>query len=107
MDYNTDPYLMRLLKMMEEKMIELMGYDAYSEWSKQAAKELFRLEIDNMEDSDFKRFCEDNFDKITSDGPTMLRFCEDNFDEFMSDEPMSGLYYWEDEDALGGTEDEA
>lgn len=81
--------LMRLLQMMEEKLIELMGDDAYSEWSKQAAKELFRLEIDNMEDSDFKRFC------------------EDNFDEFMSDEPMSGLYYWEDEDALGGTEDEA
>jgi len=81
--------LMRLLQMMEEKMIELMGYDAYSEWSKQIGKELFRRSIDDMEESDFKRFCQDNFDEITSD------------------EPMSGLYYWEDEDALGSTEDEA
>ena len=85
--------LMRLLQMMEEKLIELMGDDAYSEWSKQAAKELFRLEIDDMADSDFKRFCQDNFDEIVSDEP-------------MSDNYWCN-YWWEDEDALGGTEDEA
>ncbi len=89
MDYNNDPYLMRLLQRMEEKLIELMGDDAYSEWSKQIGKELFRMSIDDMEESNFKKFCQENFDMITGD------------------EPMSGLYYWEDEDALGGTEDEA
>ncbi len=81
--------LMRLLQMMEEKLIELMGDDAYSEWSKQIGKELFRMSIDDMEESNFKKFCQENFDMITSD------------------EPMSGLYYWEDEDALGSAEDEA
>lgn len=41
MDYD---HMIGIVKMMEEKLIELMGDDAYTEWSQQAMKKLFRLE---------------------------------------------------------------
>jgi len=54
-----------LLKKMEEKLIELMGKEAYTEFSVQIAREGFRKEVDGMADGDFKNFVIENFDKIT------------------------------------------
>jgi len=41
MDYD---HMIGIVEMMEEKLIELMGDDAYTEWSQQVMKKLFRLE---------------------------------------------------------------
>ena len=60
MDFN-----MFVMKKMEEKLIELMGQEAYSKFSVEIAREGFRHEIDGMEDSDFKNFIMENFDEIT------------------------------------------
>ena len=53
-----------MLKKMEEKLIELMGQEAYAEFSVQIAREGFRKEVEGMEDGDFKNFVIENFDKI-------------------------------------------
>ena len=53
-----------MLKKMEEKLIELMGQEAYIEFSVQIAREGFRKEVEGMEDGDFKNFVIENFDKI-------------------------------------------
>lgn len=48
----------------EDKMQDLMTAKEYSEWSTKQAKELFRNEWENAEDSDFKAFVLENMDKI-------------------------------------------
>ena len=58
-------FSLNVMKKMEEKLIELMGQEAYTEFSIGIAKEAFREEVDGMEDSDFKNFCKEYFDEIT------------------------------------------
>lgn len=60
MDFN-----MFVMKKMEEKLIELMGHEAYAEFSTKIAKEGFRAEIEGMAEGEFKDFCIENFDDIT------------------------------------------
>lgn len=55
-----------VMKQMENKLIELMGYEAYCAFSREIAKEGFRKEIDGMEDGDFKNFVIEHFDEITN-----------------------------------------
>lgn len=57
--------ILKTCKAYEAKLIELMGKDAFFEFSIQIAKELFADSIMGMADSDFKEFCLDNFDVIT------------------------------------------
>lgn len=56
-----------MMKRMEEYLIELIGHDAYEEFSKEIAKEAFRMEIDDMPEGEFKDFCNEQFDLVTSD----------------------------------------
>lgn len=56
---------MLLLEKHEKKLIELMGAEAYYEWSVTIAKEAFLSEIERMADSSFKNFVLDHFDEIT------------------------------------------
>lgn len=50
---------------MEEKLIELLGTKEYYTWSSEIAKKLFREDIEEMPDSEFKDFLMDNFVIIT------------------------------------------
>lgn len=54
-----------VMKQMEAKLIELMGEEAYSAFSKKIATEGFRKEVNSMEDGDFKNFVIEHFDEIT------------------------------------------
>ena len=77
-----------LLKFSQEnyaKLIELMGKDAFFEFSIQIAKELFADSIMGMADSDFKEFCLDNFDAITG-GNTADGLPDDEDDDQEDDE---------------------
>ncbi len=49
----------------EKKLIELMGMDAFMEYSRKIARDMFAQEICAMPDSDFKEKTLDNFDLIT------------------------------------------
>ena len=60
MDFNTF-----VMKKMEEKLIELMGKDAYAEFATEIAREGFRMEVNGMADGEFKYFCQEYFDDIT------------------------------------------
>lgn len=57
--------LHRLVTKQEEAMKERLSAKDYEEMSKRVAKELIREDIDGMEDSKFKTFCQENLDKIT------------------------------------------
>lgn len=50
----------------EDKLKELMGPDKFKEFSLEIAKEMFFNSIRDIEDPDFRNFCLDNFDAITS-----------------------------------------
>lgn len=54
------------LKRMEDKMKEVMTAKEYEEWAKEDAKIMFRQNVEAMQESDFKKFCTENFDLITS-----------------------------------------
>lgn len=60
MDFN-----MYAMKKMEEKLIELMGQEAYAEFSTEIARKGFRAEIEEMAEGEFKNFCIEYFDDIT------------------------------------------
>lgn len=51
----------------DNKLQEAMTAKGYLEWSTEKAKEKFKKDIDDMEDSEFKTFCEKNFDILTDD----------------------------------------
>ena len=63
----NEKYLLLMMKRMEEKLLEYMSAEEYTEFSKEIAKESFRLEVNDMEDSDFKFFVTEHFDQIVSD----------------------------------------
>ena len=46
-----------MIKKMEEKLLELMGQEAYNEFAMEVAKEGFKQEINGMAESGFKNFC--------------------------------------------------
>ena len=62
MDTNIYLYIM---KRMEEKLIELMGTEAYLEFSKEITKEEFGKYINSWFDCEFKDFINEHFDQIT------------------------------------------
>jgi len=62
---NENEFLINLLNRMEDKMVELMGGKAYSVWATETARDMFRLSVENMEDSDFKDFVLEHFEEIT------------------------------------------
>lgn len=49
----------------EEKVKELMTAKDYEEWSAKRAREMFRKQVEAMEESDFKQMILDNFEEIT------------------------------------------
>lgn len=61
----TNEQLMKLCKMYEEKLIELMGGRKFYKFSTDCAKSLFMDDVCSMENNDFKQFILDNFEEIT------------------------------------------
>ena len=59
--------LINMMKAYEEKLKEFMAPGAFAEFARKIAKDAFRTEVEAMEDSDYKDFILENFDKITSD----------------------------------------
>lgn len=49
----------------EAKVKELMTAKDYEEWSAKRAREMFRKQVEAMEESDFKQMILDNFEEIT------------------------------------------
>ena len=60
-------YVMHMMKRMEEKLIELMGHEEYGEFSKEIAKEAFRMEMEDLPASEFKDYVLGHFDTFTAD----------------------------------------
>lgn len=50
----------------EKKLKKLMSYADYTQYVRDAAKEIFMNDVNGMEDSDFKEFCLEHADEITS-----------------------------------------
>ena len=57
--------LTRWLKVFEDKLKEEMGEAVYNRWSVQAAKDMFRAEVEGMEDEEFKQLVFEKWDDIT------------------------------------------
>lgn len=49
-------FRMLLLARMEEKMVELMGREAYDDWFVKTSAELLWLSVEKMEDGEYKNF---------------------------------------------------
>ena len=49
-------FRMILLARMEEKMVELMGREAYDDWFVKTSAELLWLSVEHMEDGEYKNF---------------------------------------------------
>ena len=56
--------IMKTMKYMEEKLIELMGEEAYREFALATGKRVFLEEIEEMGDCNFKFFTLEHFDEI-------------------------------------------
>ena len=54
-----------LVKKYDEKLQELMSKEEYEKWSIETAKEMFKRDIEQIEDKEFKQLCQDHFDEIT------------------------------------------
>ena len=63
----SDKYLMHMMKRVEEYLIELIGHDAYEEFCKEIAKEAFRMEMEDLPESEFKDYVLGHFDTFTAD----------------------------------------
>lgn len=65
----TDDYVNHLnycCKRYEDKLKELMGSDEFKKFSTEIAKDMFLESIRDIQDPEFRNFCLDNFDTITS-----------------------------------------
>ena len=51
----------------ENKLKELMTAKDFDIFSEQIGKELFKQNIDMLEDEEFKEFCMDNFERLVED----------------------------------------
>ena len=69
----TEKTQVHLISMYEKKLESLMGPAEYMAFATRAAKECFRLEIEDMADGEFKDFCLENLEKIVVDDiPTQM-----------------------------------
>lgn len=57
-----------LIKRLDEKLKEYMTAEEHAAFSIEIAKEAFRIDVESMEDGDFKEFALANFDRITGGG---------------------------------------
>ena len=62
----TKQQLLKLCKRYEEKLKRLMKPVDYRKFINDCAIEMFKDEIENIEDGDFKDFIIEHFDEITS-----------------------------------------
>ena len=63
-----DEFRMLLIARMEEKMVELMGREAYDEWFVRTSAELLWLSVEKMEDGEYKNFVSSvlaSYDELT------------------------------------------
>ena len=61
-------FRMLLIARMEEKMVELMGREAYDEWFVKTSAELLWLSVEQMEDGEYKNFVSSvlaSYDELT------------------------------------------
>lgn len=49
-------FRMLLIARMEEKMVELMGREAYDDWFVKTSAELLWLSVEQIEDGEYKNF---------------------------------------------------
>lgn len=61
----TDKGLLYMLNRMDAKLRDYMTAEEYAAFSKEIAKEAFRIEIEDMEDTGFKAFVIEHFDELT------------------------------------------
>ena len=64
---HDESYYLFIIEKMEEKLIELMGPDSYSEWMSEAAKEGFRKEAELLKDTCLRGFLLHDFELITAE----------------------------------------
>lgn len=61
-------FRMLLLARMEEKMVEMMGREAYDDWFVRTSRDLLWLSVEHMEDGEYKNFVSSvltSYDEIT------------------------------------------
>ena len=61
-------FRMLLIARMEEKMVELMGREAYDDWFVKTSAELLWLSVERMEDGEYKNFVSSvlaSYDELT------------------------------------------
>ena len=51
----------------EKKMIEVMGKQAFYNYATQLSKDLWRRHVEQLPDSEFKKFSLENFDRIAAE----------------------------------------
>ena len=74
-EVNNEERLMKIMKIYEAKLAELLGRDAFADFVVATAKDMFREEVQGMADGGFKQFCADNFDAITGTDDEWAEFC--------------------------------
>ena len=60
-----EQYYLYVIRRFEEKLKKLMPEKEYKEFVTEVAREGFKKSIEGMADSDFKKFCLANMEKIT------------------------------------------
>lgn len=61
-------FRMLLLARMEEKMVELMGREAYDDWFVRTSRDLLWLSVEHMEEGEYKNFVSSvltSYDELT------------------------------------------
>lgn len=61
----TDKGLLYMINRMDAKLRDYMTAEEHATFSKEIAKEAFRIDIEDMEDNGFKAFVIEHFDEIT------------------------------------------
>lgn len=56
-----------LIRLMDEKLKELMNEEDYNWFMTQIAREAFKVEIENCASEEFKKFVFDNWEHITGE----------------------------------------
>lgn len=51
----------------ENKLIEIMGMEAFGEWVLETSRDLFRQEVESMPDCDDKKYILEHFDEIAGE----------------------------------------
>lgn len=59
--------ILYIMRRMEAKLQDLMSEEEYMDFNKEIAMEAFRMEIEDMADSEFKDFVLEHFDEITGE----------------------------------------